>query len=79
MLKLRFLIIHFTDSSQEIKIDHITYSKNLYFMITRKKNQMYSISKPMNQSQAHNTTKLLDTDNKAQKQVNERAILKPFL
>lgn len=54
-------------------------------MITRKKNQMYSISKPMNQSQAHNTTKLLDTDNKAQKflilqqQVNERAILKPFL
>lgn len=46
---------------------------------------MYSISKPMNQSQAHNTTKLLNTDNKAQKflllqqQVIERAILKPFL
>lgn len=39
----------------------------------------------MNQSQAHDTTKLLNTDNKAQKflihqqQVNERATLKPFL
>jgi len=38
-------------------------------MISRneKKNQMYSISKSINQSQAHNTTKLLNTDNKAQK------------
>lgn len=46
---------------------------------------MCSISKPMNQSQAHDTTKLLNMDNKAQKflihqqQVNERATLKPFL